>query len=335
MKKKLEGELISIAHRVLKLKNKSETVQLQQEAKKIYEQLTILRFYEENFETIKNEISSELFEEKLEQIATIDSVETNDLEEKVVEISQPIINEDLFVYKEEIVIEANASVEEVVQENKVTEEPLAMVEEVQEIVEAPKEEVYATAEDINRILAEMAIKKNVSEEIPAALNKETESRKADEPQQISFEELLGESYKEPEFVRVDDTPKVVEQVADVFFEKKEEVIGSRAEEVEPKKQDYSFGSQTAEKQEVKSKSLNDKLTKSISFGLNDRIAFEKKLFNGSSDDFNRVISQLNTFDSFDEANSFISDFVKPDYKNWEGQEEYETRFLEIIEKKFN
>ena len=101
MKKKLEGELISIAHRVLKLKNKSETVQLQQEAKKIYEQLTILRFYEENFETIKNEISPELFEEKLEQIATIDSVETNDLEEKVVEISQPIINEDLFVDKEE------------------------------------------------------------------------------------------------------------------------------------------------------------------------------------------------------------------------------------------
>ena len=30
-----------------------------------------------------------------------------------------------------------------------------------------------------------------------------------------------------------------------------------------------------------------------------------------------------------------TDFVKPDYDNWAGNEEYETRFLDIIEKKFN
>lgn len=104
---------------------------------------------------------------------------------------------------------------------------------------------------------------------------------------------------------------------------------------EEKKEEYSFTTLNAEKTEVKSKSLNDRLTSGISFGLNDRIAFEKKLFGGSADDFNRVISQLNTFDSFDEASSFIKDFVKPDYNNWEGQEEFETRFLEIVEKKFN
>ena len=82
-------------------------------------------------------------------------------------------------------------------------------------------------------------------------------------------------------------------------------------------------------------SLNDRLTKGINIGLNDRIAFEKKLFGGSSDDFNRVLSQLNTFDSFDEAQGFINDFVKPDYNNWDGKEEFENRFLEIVEKKFN
>ena len=63
--------------------------------------------------------------------------------------------------------------------------------------------------------------------------------------------------------------------------------------------------------------------------------FEKKLFGGSSDDFNRVVSQLNTFDSFEEAKSFVLDFVKPDYNNWEGNEEFEARFMEIIEKKFS
>ena len=40
MKKRISAELISIAHRILKLKNHSETVQLQQEAKNLYDQLT-------------------------------------------------------------------------------------------------------------------------------------------------------------------------------------------------------------------------------------------------------------------------------------------------------
>ena len=66
MKKRVTAELISIAHRILKLKNHSETVQLQQEAKNLYDQLTILRFYEENFEMVKNEISEEVLEAKLE-----------------------------------------------------------------------------------------------------------------------------------------------------------------------------------------------------------------------------------------------------------------------------
>ena len=179
-----------------------------------------------------------------------------------------------------------------------------------------------------------------------------EENKPTQSQQIAFEDFLGESYKDPEFVRVEDTPKEVEQAADLVFERKEEILEEKNEVVEKaaetiferanelpipeKKEEFSFGAtKTVENQEVKSKSLNDRLTNGISFGLNDRIAFEKKLFGGSTDDFNRVVSQLNTFDSFEEASSFINDFVKPDYKNWEGKEEFETRFLEIIEKKFN
>src|SRR5690606_39240542 len=82
MKKKLEAELISIAHRVLKLKNRSETVQLQEEAKKLYEQLTILRFYEENIDVIEREISSTDFEEKLTTLTTIkkEVIKKNNLE---------------------------------------------------------------------------------------------------------------------------------------------------------------------------------------------------------------------------------------------------------------
>jgi hypothetical protein len=79
---------------------------------------------------------------------------------------------------------------------------------------------------------------------------------------------------------------------------------------------------------------NDSFKKGISFGLNDRIAFEKNLFGGSSEDLNRVISQLSSFDSFEEAQEFIEDMVKPDYDNWEGKEEYAQRFMDVVEKKF-
>ena len=82
-----------------------------------------------------------------------------------------------------------------------------------------------------------------------------------------------------------------------------------------------------------SKSLNDKLSVNIQIGLNDRIAFVKNLFDGSQEDFNRVLSQLNSYASEKEAKKFINKMVKPDY-DWSQQEELEARFLEIVERKF-
>ena len=88
MKKRISAELISIAHRILKLKNHSETVQLQQEAKNLYDQLTILRFYEENFELVKNEISEEVLEAKLEGKPT--EVFNAPIQDRVVETPEEV-----------------------------------------------------------------------------------------------------------------------------------------------------------------------------------------------------------------------------------------------------
>lgn len=86
--------------------------------------------------------------------------------------------------------------------------------------------------------------------------------------------------------------------------------------------------------EHKSVSLNDKLNNSaIQVGLNDRIAFVKYLFNGSQEDYNRVLSQLNSFNTEDEAKDFLLNIVKPDYY-WNDKLEYEQRFLFLIERKF-
>jgi hypothetical protein len=65
------------------------------------------------------------------------------------------------------------------------------------------------------------------------------------------------------------------------------------------------------------------------------VAFMKHLFGNSSEDYNRVLSQLITFDTYNEAQTFIAEMVKPDYNDWKGKEDYEVRFMEIVEKKFS
>ena len=91
----------------------------------------------------------------------------------------------------------------------------------------------------------------------------------------------------------------------------------------------------AEKQENKQRSLNDTLFKNnIQVGLNDRIAFVNQLFDGSQQDFNRVVSQLNSFKTEEEAKNFIYEFVKPDY-DWSAKEAFEQRLISLIERKFS
>jgi len=87
--------------------------------------------------------------------------------------------------------------------------------------------------------------------------------------------------------------------------------------------------------EEKRKSINDKVNSGLPIGLNDRIAFIKQLFDGSTDDYTRVLSQINSMTTFQESVSFVENNIKPDYNNWAGKEEYVDRFLSIIEKRFN
>jgi len=83
------------------------------------------------------------------------------------------------------------------------------------------------------------------------------------------------------------------------------------------------------------RSVNDRLKQGINIGLNERLAFIRHLFDGKAADYNRVISQLNTFSSIEESRKFIRLVVKPDYKNWVGKEEFEKKFMELVENKFN
>lgn len=331
MKKRLESELISIAHRVLKLKNKSDVDQLYHETQKLYETLSVLKFYHENFEQLKSEVSQEELEQKIE----------NSLVEKPSEeIAAPEIAAK--IPAQEVVEEAEVSEEKL--EEKIDE---ITTEDESEVVS--EEEIEAAEEPI--IVGEIAIEDEDEEEIPALeakddldfepifelaseekdsetepeVSSEAETEKAEEKpesksktQQISFEDLLGHNYSEPVFVKPNDiTPSIPKkETEEVTFKpvQEEEII--------------------VEKTESKISTLNEKFAAGINVGLNDRIAFVKNLFGNSDEDYNRVISQLNTFDTLQEAQEFIEDMVKPDYNDWNGKEEYAERFMEIVEKKF-
>ncbi len=185
--------------------------------------------------------------------------------------------------------------------------------------------------------------------------------------QISLEELLGVSDPNPIFERVvplekkeefhfeptpiAEEPKIEQPiepapVAEIkpFFEPvfepqpepilppKVEIKAAPVEEEQESR--FSWLKSKLEPKIVQKPVTGNRIKKSITFGLNDKIAFEKHLFHGSSEDLNRVISQLSTYDTLHEAVDFIETMVKPDYNYWEGKDEYVKRFMEIVEKRF-
>lgn len=298
MKKRLESELISIAHRILKLKNKSDIDQLYKETQKLYETLAVLKFYHENFESVKSDVSEAVLEEKLEQFNEIIAPQISEVEKEEV---KPILQTETEVPTEpeaDEEVEKALEVEAMVSDEK--EETAAEVLEEEEVVEV-KEPLFIPAFEL-----EVEEEEEV-ESLPLAIEEKEETKK------IALEHFLGENYVDPVFVK----PNEVSLFSSEVKEEVKEVIQSQPVIEVPK---------TA--------AMNDAISKSIAIGLNDRIGFVQHLFNDSNEDFNRVISQLNTFDTFEEAKTFINEMVIPDYNYWVGEEDYIERFMAIVEKKF-
>lgn len=313
MKKRLEAELISIAHRILKLKNKSEVDQLYKETQKLYETLTVLKFYGDNFEMVKAEISDDVMEEKL--INSFEAEEPLTVELKVpviAEVKNETVEEIAEITPEEVPeIEAEETiVDEVetdtIEETEEIEEEVKTVAEIEEVEEEQAEQIEEkpSEEPDFKPAFEFTVEDELEEE-----EEETAAEIVPETRQIAFEDFLGENYVDPVFVK----PNEVSSPSNSLFSK----------------QELAF-----ESSQPKIVALNDSMSKSISIGLNDRIGFVKFLFADSNEDYNRVLSQLSTFDTYEEAENFINDMVKPDYNNWEGKDDYAEHFMEIVEKKF-
>ena len=301
MKKRLEADLISIAHRILQLKNKSDINQLYLESQKLYEKLALLRFVDEHFSDSKPTIGQAEIEQKIE--AAFEAIKN--------EVPVAITIEEISIPEIEVTPELVLEEEEQ-EEMTEMEEPIFEESEDLETLEDEEEEIEEEATEAPFIPA-FELEEKEEELIEEAPKQEAV--------QISFEELIGGDFSDDLFVKVESntfqTP--IEEEPEVEIE----AVAFDLDEMELPEEETS-----------KSVSLNEKLAKGINIDLNDRIAFTKHLFGNDPEDYNRVLNQLITFNTFYETRDFIRDMVKPDYNNWEGKEEYEERFMEIIEKKF-
>ena len=116
---------------------------------------------------------------------------------------------------------------------------------------------------------------------------------------------------------------------------KSEFVKSDADTVTPREEDLEKTLTDLPKPPV-AKSLNDTLTANeISVGLNDRLAFTKHLFNNNEEAFRQTLTKLNTLDSEEGSVTFIRQEIKPKYDYWKGKDEYETRFMALIERRFH
>jgi len=307
MHKKLASDLTSLAHSILQMKNREDVFELKQKAYEVYEKLSVLAYVEEYINNTPNPTKTKegllkdvlLAEEKKKTKVVVEEVSSK--EEK--------INEEL---DKEVVSDLEAEVE--------NEEPIQEKEFTEEIEEAHKEEpleertVHHLEEDLKEKFEQEA--DEIAEKVIEGINEEIITNEIIEQPFDELEELL---HGDAEDVKNDvkdvgerKTPTLEDELQDTISV---DVMTDLFTKAEPKK------------------SLNDHFQTTIQIDLNDRIAFVKHLFDGDQNDFNRVISQLNTFKTEKEAKKFINKMIKPDY-DWSAKEEYENRLLEIIERRF-
>jgi hypothetical protein len=277
MHKKLESDLMSLAHSILQMKNKENVFLLKQKSHEIYEKLSILAFVEEYVNS-----TAGLKKTKEELLSKVEKgYETKDLisdELEVVEPAETVVSN----FTEDFL--------------KVENEKLSA-----EIAEDFSEEDTELEDKVASIHEYLEVEKEVEIEQP-------------------FDAIEGAIFGDTETTDSKEDLKEVEERRDLTLEEelKDTIpVDVMATLFEP----------------VKGASLNDKLQTNIQIGLNDRIAFVKNLFEGSQEDFNRVISQLNTLKTEKEVKKFINKIVKPDY-NWSEQEDLENRLMAIIERRF-
>lgn len=352
MKKILIADLVSIAHRVLQIKDKNHTKELLKEVRELHEKLTLLNYYEENADRLKHlQNEEDLWAEEKDHTIEVALPNYGEVSREVVdetpennEVSTPEKKEEVDAMQKEEK-EPQAPKEEVDSEvNK--QQPEEKANEDTQVVEENQEE------DKNLFTPSVEATTPTVEEVDERIEKIEEASPSATTLEKQFELLHEEqpAKEEPFTPTIEETQPTVEQIdQQIETIEQKDPIEDEKEAIERVKLDIDpvyynatndLFSQvettpnTTTKEEKTSKTLNDAYGKTFKLDLNDRIAFSSHLFDTSTADLNRVVSQVNSFDTYEEVEHFINNYVKPEYNNWVGKEEYEQRFMEKIKKRF-
>lgn len=309
MKKTLEAELMSIAHRILQLKNKADVHELKAVTGVLYEKLSVLSFTEKHFEGPQPTIGRKNIEKALTEETVAPSKSKKEDNTLIKDDARP----DGTEHNTQAITEPNT-------------------EKIKDIVASMAPETQKVDEVLEDILPQKEEEKKDEfrnlggihyDDLPQF------ERPSEKKEEKNENEIVHEitSTEEPQFEEKEvknDIEKAKDE--DLLTEEQQNLFGIMPEF--ERKEDFNS------KHSDKKKSLNDRLKKGIQIGLNDRLSYIKHLFDGDASDYNRVLSQLNTIESYPEAERFINEVIKPDYNHWENKEVYENRFLQAIENKY-
>ena len=296
MHKKLAADLTSLAHSILQMKNKEDVFALKTKAHEVYEKLAVLAFVEEYINNTPNPDHTK------EELVTMVRNATDLIDKELPEI-------DTEQTLQEKVIESSESIEQEVENNSsLIEEEWLQDPDIQDFLERVDEPGPWSEED-DKIQTVGGLTNDKGSGFMDFQKKQDEFDEMDLDKDgiVTTEEEIIEDINPS-----NDLPTLEEELKDTISA---DVVLDLFDNAQKK-------------------SLNDKLQGDIQIGLNDRIAFVKNLFGGSQEDFNRVVSQLNSFKTQKEAKKFINKMVKPDY-DWTDKEEVEERFMSIVERKFS
>lgn len=384
MKRVLEDELISLAHRILKLKSRADIHQLKKEAGMLYEKLAVLSFAEKHFGGVKPTIGKTEFSDAFySQYSHIDEDGDHKSPDGTEYNSEPISEPNTEKIKD-IVSHMPPEAEQVDylldQFKKLSASNFSDFEEEQEPhqdteIDQQKEEMESQENSENNIQNstgkdndDETIKEKPTQEVEEAEEKpQTIHERTDESESVEIpgqekkeseneleqsieEEASTTSSLEQDFgVHFDDLPffepkteDTSKDSSDVFDEKDNESEAENSTHQQEKEQEKPQPENTESQQPKRTidlfnqdkKSLNDRLKMGFQIGLNDRLAFTKALFDNNVEDYNRVMSQISTLNSFNEAETFIDHNVKPEYNNWEDKAETHKRFMDLLKRKF-
>ena len=344
MKEALEHDLITLATEILANEGEWNLAQLNKQAHKITEKITILNFVEKYYQTLG--ASEDRMYRTMRKVS--DFIDDNH-------------QEDIF----EIEVEASEvhpiTAPKAVAKETPKEEPAAFV--AMEPAPIAKEEKPAPAEKpvAKRILQEeqypepnwaLPVNRSKTEEVAVPVEKVEEVRKVEvvekpkpkETPAIAFEieqpTIEQPTIEKPEIDESELSKSAIKQLAD-FIQQPEYTDEERILKQTPSLEEFIsqskhtvFDKKDADEEVKPAQSLNDKFGKTAQIGLNDKLAFVQKLFFGSESEYNKVVKHIADLHSMQDAVVYIEQEVKPTYNYWKGKEEYEQRFLDLVLKRF-